>query len=522
MRREIQLIRRMAPLVVRLAGVVASTLALIVYIPRAMEIPDLGVPSAGVSAGLLVVCSVLWLLEHRWAALFGSLAAVGLSMVVIASERGATDLEVALSDAALPLILPLLAASVIPMLTWSAVMIGCGLLSGPVHAMLYDAFLDPDCESGCDPGRFTVRHLPRAASTAANVGAWTAAIVLTVSVVVSPRRRMVLSAVALASWWELRSHDLRLLLAAGFAVALTLGHEALAAIIATVRLRELVVALDNTEDLEGSLRSATLDPDLTIEYLVAGRIEPPFGAAARTNETVVHRDGRPLALIRSEHSMVDIDALAAALNGPARLAFEVEQLRAMSALKAQQVDASRSRIVASGDDARRRLERDIHDGAQQQVLSLGMQLKLALLDVDDEAQRHVLELCLERVGATLNDLRGVAHTLRPFPLEIGGLDAALHAVGARARVPVSIGSVVTERLDAPVEQTVMAVVQSVLSAARGPVELEVVRDNSDVRIRISGVDASAVWPRLSDRVAAAGGRVEAQLDVMEVWVPCES
>jgi signal transduction histidine kinase len=488
-----------------------------------MEMPDLGVPIAVAAAGLFVVCSVLWLLDRRWAATTGSLAAVGITMVVIASERGASGIDLALADVAWPLIVPLLAASVMPTLTWSAVLVGCAVLSGPVHALLYDPFLDPSCESGCDQGRFTVRHLPGLASSVAHVGAWGAAVVVSLAVLVGPRRRPVLLVAAVASWWQLNRHDLRVLLVVAVAVVLTLGRDMSTAILATLRLRELAAALDNSDDLEGSLRSVTLDPELTIEYLVDGTVAHSSGSTARANETLVRRGGRPLAVIRSESSEVDVDALAAELNGPARLAFEVERLRAMSTVKSQHLDASRSRIVASGDEARRRLERDIHDGAQQQVLSLGMQLELALLDVgDDEAQRHVLELCLDRVGGTLNELRGLAHSLRPFPLEVGGLDAALHAVAARARVPVSIGSVVAERLDAQVEQTVIALVQTAVTVAHGPVDVNVVRDDAAVRIRISGVDVSAMCSASSDRIAAAGGRVETGKDQVEVWVPCGS
>ena len=523
MKRTIERQHLSAPLWLRIVGLGASVAALVVYVPRAMDVTNLGVPSAFAAAGLLVVCSALWLLDRRWTATTGTLAAMGIAIVVIASERGASSMDLALADVVWPLIVPLLAASVMPTLVWRSVLVGLAVLSGPVHALLYDPFLDPSCESGCDPGQFTVRHLPRLASSAEHVGAWGAAIVLSVAVLVGLRPRPVLIIALVASWWQLSQHDLRVLLVVALAVALTLGRDASTAIIATLRLRELAAALDNSDDLEGSLRSVTHDPDLTIEYLVDERAVHSSGSTAQPTGTLVRRDGRPLAVIRSKSSRVDIDELAAALNGPARLGFEVEQLHAMSAMKAKHLDASRARIVASGDEARRRLERDIHDGAQQQVLSLGMQLELALLDVgSDEAGRHVLELCLDRVATALNELRGVAHSLRPFPLEIGGLDAALNAVGARAGVPVSIGSVVVERLDAQVEQTVIALVQIAVTVAHGPVDVDVVRDDAAVRIRISGVDVTAMCSASADRIAAAGGRLDVGTDQVEVWLPCGS
>jgi len=515
--------RRLAVVVPRVVGAAASVVSLVVYVPRVMEVPGQGVSAGLPATALFLVCAVLWIVDRRWAAATGTLAAVAIAMVAIASARAARGIDVALADVARPPIAPLLAASVLPAITWGAAAIGCGVLSGLVYALLYDPFLDPTCESACDPGRFTVVHLPRLASLAQHLGAWAVAVVVTMAVLVGPRRRTALGVVVVASWWELGRPDFNVLLIAAGIVALALCRDALAAITAKLRLRELAAALDNSDDLEQTLRSATLDPGLTIEYLVDGDFEGSTEGTKRRNETRVHRDGRPVAVIRTESSSIDVDALAVALNGPARLAFEVERLRATTTVKAQQIEASRSRIVGSGDEARRQLERDIHDGAQQQVLSLGMQLKLALLDaVDDEARQHVLELCLDRVGAALHELSGVAHSLRPFPLEMGAsmprCTRSLPGRTCRSR----IGSIPAERLDEQVEQTVIAVVQIAVTVANRPLDVAVVRDAGAVTVRTLGVDVSAMCLAASDRVAAAGGRVKAGIDHVEVWVPCGS
>lgn len=526
-------------LVVRCLGVAAVLALLVVGGPHVMDTPDLGVSTAVVSSALLVACGVLWLFDRFWAATMGSLAAAAIVAVSLAADRGASSLERALGAAARPLIAPLLAASILPTCGLAVAGLAAGWLAGPVHALTYDPFFDPGCVKSCEHPPFTIRHWPRVASFAESGGLWLAAVALTVAVLHIPRHRFALACVAAAAWWELGAHDMRALLAASAMVAFVLGRRAVDTVVAFARLREVVTALGSDDDLQGSLRSATRDASLSIDYWIdefaeatssKGRgafvssdgelrsHEPAVG-----NETLIRRDGRVLAVIRASDDGTDVDALAALLNGPARLTFEVERLRALTAVQARHMSASRSRIVASGDLERRLLERNIHDGAQQDVLSLGMNIELALLDVaPDDPRRPVLERCLDGVSATLNELRGLSHLISPFPLEIGGLDAALHAVSTRADVPVTIHSSPLERLDIDVERTVISVVQAAVVMADGPVDVSVICDAGVVKVCISGVDGSALHAASSDRVLSSGGSVQVAPGGVEVVVPCAS
>ena len=219
----------------------------------------------------------------------------------------------------------------------------------------------------------------------------------------------------------------------------------------------------------------------------------------------------------------DVARLAAALNGPARLAFEVERLQAVTAVHSRRVAESRARIVESGDLERRRLERDIHDGAQQFVLSLGMHIEVALLDVEpDGALRPVLEVSRARVRASLDELRAIAHGLRPFPLELAGLDAALHAVALRSGVPLRIRPLPSRRFGTESESAVLEVVRSAIDTATGPVDVDVIDRTSSIELAIAGAPASAVIARSADRVAALGGCVRGEATTVTAVIPCAS
>jgi signal transduction histidine kinase len=129
--------------------------------------------------------------------------------------------------------------------------------------------------------------------------------------------------------------------------------------------------------------------------------------------------------------------------------------------------ASRARIVAAGDDARRRLERDLHDGAQQRLVTLGLQVRLVEAAVPPE-QRDIKEQLagvLSSVTAVASDLQEISRGIHPAIVSSGGLDEALMTLGRRCPIPVNFDIAVNRRLPDPVEVAAYYVVAEALTNA---------------------------------------------------------
>jgi signal transduction histidine kinase len=178
------------------------------------------------------------------------------------------------------------------------------------------------------------------------------------------------------------------------------------------------------------------------------------------------------------------------------------------------------RVIDAGDAERRRLERDLHDGAQQRLVSLGLQLALLATQLapGSEASR-LLAGAREELAASLKELREIARGLHPAVLTCGGLGAALEALATRAPVPVRIVGEVQQRAPAPVEVAAYYVVCESLTnvakyaqAEQAFVHLSVQDDCLHLQVGddgIGGADPSGTGLRgLRDRVDALDGALE--------------
>jgi signal transduction histidine kinase len=202
-----------------------------------------------------------------------------------------------------------------------------------------------------------------------------------------------------------------------------------------------------------------------------------------------------------------------------------------------EVAASRTRLQRAGDEERTRLERDLHDGAQQRLVSLGMALRLAqrhisdgTLDVDGLIDQAVAEL-----GTAVAELRAIAHGLRPASLS-GGLAPAIRALTRTVPLPVRV-----EVDDEPVPDHIATTAYYIASEALAnvvkhadatAVDLRVVREDGQLRIHVVDDGRGGLRPRpgsgltgLADRVAAAGGRIRftegsPRGSAVEVVLPC--
>ena len=186
--------------------------------------------------------------------------------------------------------------------------------------------------------------------------------------------------------------------------------------------------------------------------------------------------------------------------------------------------ASRARIVEAGDSERRRLERNLHDGAQQRLVTLSLALRLAAARVEDDPPqaRVLLGQAAEELAQALAELRELARGIHPAVLSDRGLAPALESLAERAPVPVRIGEMVEERLPEQVEAAAYFVVAEALTnvvkyARAASVEVRVKRANGRALIEViddgvGGADASAGsgLRGLADRVEALGGRLDVE------------
>ena len=184
----------------------------------------------------------------------------------------------------------------------------------------------------------------------------------------------------------------------------------------------------------------------------------------------------------------------------------------------QEIRASRARIVAAADEARRRLERNLHDGAQQRLVALSVSLRLAesKLESDPDITRGILTAAREELAAALDELRELARGIHPAVLTDRGLDAALEAVISRFPLPVEL-ELPEDRLPPPVEAAAYYVVSEALTnvikyAQASAVRVRVAEHDGQVTVEVSDDGVGGANPEtgsglrgLADRVAALDG-----------------
>ena len=190
-------------------------------------------------------------------------------------------------------------------------------------------------------------------------------------------------------------------------------------------------------------------------------------------------------------------------------AAEVHRLNDELRARVEELAASRARIVAAGDVERRRLERNLHDGAQQRLvaLSYSLQRALAKVDADPAAARALLGEAAEELGRALQELRELARGLHPAILTDRGLRPAVDALAARAPLPVEVEEIPDERLPEPVEAAAYYLIAEALTNVAKYAQA------SAVRVRIAAGDGtsssrsrmtvSAARTRLPDPACAA-------------------
>jgi signal transduction histidine kinase len=299
----------------------------------------------------------------------------------------------------------------------------------------------------------------------------------------------------------------------------------------------LVATLGGGGERRGRLRDALAgalgDPSLELAFWLPERggwvdaagapVQLPRDGSTRTS-TVIEHDGRPLATIVHDVSLAEEGDLVRAVGGAASLALENERLDAELRANLHELRASRARIVESADAARRRIERDLHDGAQQQLVAILLALRVARsrLDDDPRAAADILDTATRDLGGAIDELRELARGIHPAILSDRGLGPALEALAARLPLPVEIAAAPSQRLPSSIEAAVYFVVSEALTnvsryARASHVQIGVTSENGEVVAVVADDGIGGADPAkgsglrgLTDRVAALDGRLEVE------------
>jgi signal transduction histidine kinase len=279
--------------------------------------------------------------------------------------------------------------------------------------------------------------------------------------------------------------------------------------------------------LEAGLARALGDPRLVLAYRVPGGRSyidgsgQPVALPAPDGDrsaAPIERDGRDLGMLVYDASLDDDPELVEAVAATAAIALDDARLQAESEGRLTELRASRERIVAASDAERRRLERNLHDGAQQRLVSVALQLRMgqSRIRTDPALAEEMISSAIDELSQSMEELRELARGIHPAVLN-HGLRAALTSLASRASVPTAISFDGPERLPAPVELAAYFVACEALAnvakyAQATQTTVRVAHRDGEVVVEIAddgvgGADESAGTglQGLADRVAALDG-----------------
>ena len=312
----------------------------------------------------------------------------------------------------------------------------------------------------------------------------------------------------------------RVLLPLGFLVALFQAE--LFAGVARGRLLEQVVRRPSPQRWRDDVATALDDPALRMGYWdpESGRYREPDGheltAPADGSGRAwvdIDREGRTVAAMVIDSALAEDPELVRAAASATTLAVENGNLEG-------ELRESRARIVAAGDAARRRIERDLHDGAQQRLVALRIHLGMASATLDGSAQQTLVAQLGTEVDEALDDVRSIAAGVYPKILGDLGVGAALRSVSRTAAIPITVDDRWQRRHRDDIEHAVyFSCLEALQNAAKhaGPAATATVRlSEEDGRVRFTieddgvgfdpmSVDRGAGLDNIADRVSAAGG-----------------
>jgi signal transduction histidine kinase len=319
-------------------------------------------------------------------------------------------------------------------------------------------------------------------------------------------------------WWQV---------AGQIAIPLALLGGLLTARLARGGVADLVVELGRTPQGVGvrdALARALHDPTLQVAYWLPMR------------QGYVDEDGRPVGLPDDGRAVMKLEDIAAIVHDPeldpdlveaagavARLALHNARLQADVRAQLGKVQESRRRIVTAGDEQRRRIERDLHDGAQQRLVALALELRLAQRElgatIDPQLER-ILAGAVDELQLAVEELRELARGVHPAVLTEEGLAGALESLAGRTPFPVQIESAPDDRLPPEIEAAAYFVACEAIANAVKHSHATTIRVNANrrngrfvIEVRDDGIggakeNGGSGLRGLVDRVEAHGGTLQ--------------
>ncbi len=287
-------------------------------------------------------------------------------------------------------------------------------------------------------------------------------------------------------------------------------------------------------DLRDALARALRDPSLTLAYWlpefhswsdVEGRaVALPAAGAGRT-ATLVEHDGQPVAALVHDASLDDEPELLEAVTAAAAIALDNARLHAELAARLDELKGSRVRVIEAGQKERQRLERNLHDGAQQRLVALALELTMLKkrLDGDSEASTRI-DHARGEIAMSLEELRDIARGLHPAVVSGHGLAVALESLAARAAVPVQLRVELVDRLPEPLEVAAYYLVSESLAnigkhAHASSATVAVIRTNGQVVVEIVDDGIGGADTERGSGLRGLADRVEALEGRLRVWTP---
>ena len=301
-------------------------------------------------------------------------------------------------------------------------------------------------------------------------------------------------------------------------------------------VEELIVGLraDPTPaDLRDALARALRDPSVTLAYWL-----PDFGTYAdhdgrpvklpsaddRRAMTVIDRTGAPVAALLHDPSLEDEPELLSAVTAAAGIALENTRLQVELRARLEELRGSRARIVEVADKERQKLERNLHDGAQQRLVALSLELSLLDSELAGDRAHERLDRARLEIAASLDELRAVARGIHPAVVSAHGLGVALEQLAVLAPVPVRMTIGIEERLPEALEVAAYYLVCESLAnvgkyAQASSATVKVSRSNGNVLVEVTDDGIGGADTERGSGLRGLADRVEALDGWLRIWSP---